>query len=129
MNSKSEKRLAEIRDDASRFDGRCRRAVHDLLAMLDASTKRAEEAEAKLSALREAASSYREVAEAPPGNLDTVQDVARDALDAALADSDASASRAKRETRANELRRAADVQALHDHIVSEAERLNVPRNG
>lgn len=41
---------------------------------------------AQLAVLREAARTYREVAEVPAGNLDTVQDVARADLDAAIAD-------------------------------------------
>lgn len=40
---------------------------------------------AQLAALHAAARAYREVAEVPAGNVDTTQDVARDELDAALA--------------------------------------------
>lgn len=46
---------------------------------------RAEKAEKELAALYAAARSYREVAEVPSGNVDTMQDVARDELDAVLA--------------------------------------------
>lgn len=41
---------------------------------------------AQLATLREAAERYAEVAEVPAGHLDTIQDLARDALRAALAD-------------------------------------------
>lgn len=54
-------------------------------ACLKCARRERDEIAAQLAALRDAARSYREVAEVPAGNLDTVQDVARDALDAALA--------------------------------------------
>lgn len=44
------------------------------------------EAERLLALVCERARSYREVAEEPPGNVDTLQDLARDDLDAALAE-------------------------------------------
>ena len=59
------RRLAQERDEA--------RAERDAIA-------------AQLATLREAAERYAEVAEVPAGHLDTIQDLARDALRAALAD-------------------------------------------
>ena len=50
--------------------------------------RRAMEAERLLASVCEKARAYREVAEEPSGNLDTIQDVARDDLEAALTEAE-----------------------------------------
>lgn len=61
MTPENEKRLAEIRACAERWaeqDDESAEAVRSLFVMLDAETRRAEDAERKLAALRVAAARY-----------------------------------------------------------------------
>lgn len=97
-----EKRLAEIRRDIDGYEpGDARMAASDLLAMLDTTRERAEDAERNLSALTKLA--RRAVALAEQDDPEVWP--ACDAMGAAIADVATVAERHDREVRVKELRR------------------------
>jgi len=86
---RAERERDEARAAADEWERRETQALVDLgraEAQRDEARAERDAIAARYDALREAAESYAEVAEVPAGHLDTIQDLARDTLRAALAD-------------------------------------------